>query len=151
MDIHFSSGQLGGHYLNGGLITEHLMTEILLLVDQKWSQFLERSTKFKSDTCCYCLDAEPNVVIYSCGHQCSCSDCVVQAENQDAMNKCPMCRGIIYGLYDTLGKTMLSIDKKWNNSSCHDDDVYDLMVGDDGSESYHNGGLSGMMGDDDDW
>jgi hypothetical protein len=51
--------------------------------------FLQKlTTIYKDDQpCCICLEAEPNMVMYQCGHQCCCATCL-----QTSITKCPLCR-----------------------------------------------------------
>lgn len=49
------------------------------------------TTIYKDDQpCCICLEEEPNVVMYQCGHQCCCAGCL-----KEDVNKCPLCRTTI--------------------------------------------------------
>lgn len=58
-------------------------------IENESKQLLETLTKiFKEDNCCVCLDPEPNVCLFCCGHQCLHKDCATEIPN----NRCPLCR-----------------------------------------------------------
>jgi hypothetical protein len=49
-------------------------------------------TKYQSEECCVCCDANPTTVIALCGHVCLCQskECI-----DGVKDKCPICRGAI--------------------------------------------------------
>jgi len=43
-------------------------------------------------TCCICMDAPRNTVMYPCGHQILCKDCGDRFKKEARHQVCPICR-----------------------------------------------------------
>jgi hypothetical protein len=83
--------------MNLVLPTLALMKAIRVTNRQEQLEKYHNSTiiKYKTDTCVVCLDREPKVGIFPCGHECLCLKCSsMYRKNYRGMNtnKCPLCR-----------------------------------------------------------
>ena len=45
---------------------------------------------YSSNECCICFESTPNQIFYKCGHKCIHKECYIN------INKCPLCREIVY-------------------------------------------------------
>jgi hypothetical protein len=57
------------------------------------SELEESDPKRQRSECAVCLDAEPEIVLVPCGHECTCAACSKQLK--EAKAKCPICRAEI--------------------------------------------------------
>ncbi len=79
------------------LLIDHLEAECHNLIQDSGKEMFKKTKIFKSgDTCCYCLEADPTIVIFTCGHQASCAECF----KDDKSNKCAICRGVVFGTFN---------------------------------------------------
>lgn len=46
---------------------------------------------YKEENCVICLDNQPDTILFSCAHQCLCTEC----SKAGKLSKCPVCRGFI--------------------------------------------------------
>lgn len=65
---------------------------IIYRIRNKTSRLLEMlEKKYVEEICCICLEENPNVIFYQCGHQCTHLDCVKSLQKRC----CPLCRSYI--------------------------------------------------------
>ena len=87
---------------NINYVKQYMEEYVDKLINDGLSNLLkEMKMIYPSDSCCLCLEDEPNTVFYKCGHKCVHSKCLnvpVHPMKSETLtiNKCPLCREHIY-------------------------------------------------------